>query len=383
MSWLSKRIKGPAPMNFSLSELKKQYPDLINLSIGDTDFTTDERIISAAFEDAKKGYTHYGDPQGDPELISAVQAAWLEDHQQTIPRGEILIMASSCLGMGLTMLTLIDPGDEVLVFGPFFSVYRSQIELAGGVCVEVPTREEDGWAIHAEDIEAAVTPRTKAVILDNPSNPTGAVYSLASLEALAGCAEKHDLIVLADEIYTKYLFKGSFIPFRTLPGMAERTVTLNSFSKNFMMTGWRVGTIIAPENIRRAIQDVNSGMIYSAPSVSQRAALKALSVRHEMEDLYIRKYQERVYHAADCIKQIPYMHLAPVQGTFYIFPDISAFGLSDKEFCQYALRKAHVLFLPGSDFGQAGTGHVRIACTVPMEQLTEAFARLARLKPEG
>ncbi len=380
MSYLSKRIKGPAPMNLDVGALKQQYPDLINLSIGDTDFTTDGRIIDAAFEDAKKGHTHYGPPQGDPELITAVQQAWREDYGLDIPREEILISASSCLGMGLLMLTLIDPGDEVLVLSPFFSVYRSQVELAGGVCVEVETLEEDGWAVREEALEKAVTPRAKAIILDNPSNPTGAVYSRASLTAIARVAERHDLLVLADEIYTKYLFRGSFIPFCSLPGMRERTVTLNSFSKNFMMTGWRVGVIIAPEEIRRAVQDVNAGMIYSAPSVSQRAALKALQLRDEMEKLYISTYQERVYYAAECIKSIPFMRLSPVQGTFYIFPDITLSGLDDRAFCRELISQAHVLALPGADFGKAGEGHIRIACTVPKAQLGEAFRRIAQMR---
>ena len=231
MNCLSRRIRESAPMSVSLAELQRKYPDLINLSIGDTDLTTDQRIIRAAFRDAENGYTHYGDPQGDPELIGAIIDAWREDYGQTLDRRNVMVTASSCLGMGLLMLALIDPGDEVIVFGPYFSIYRSQIELAGGVCVEVQTEAGDGWAIHEDLLEAAITPRTKAVILNNPANPTGAVYDKASLEALADAARKHGLLVLADEIYTKYLFSGSFIPFSTLPGMKDRTVTLNSFSK--------------------------------------------------------------------------------------------------------------------------------------------------------
>lgn len=380
MKHLSRRIKESVPMNFSVAELTRKYPDLINLSIGDTDFTTDSRIIASAFQDAENGYTHYGDPQGDPELIAAVMNAWREDFGQELDKKNVLITASSCLGMGLLMLALIDPGDEVIVFGPYFSVYRSQIELAGGVCVEVPTKAEDGWAIHKDALDAAVTVRTKAVILDNPSNPTGAVYTRESLQALADVAQKHDLLVLADEIYTKYLFSGSFIPFSTLPGMKERTVTLNSFSKNFMMTGWRVGVLIAPEPIRAAVQAVNSGMIYSAPSVSQRAALKALEIRGEMDRLYIHTYQQRVLDAAEQIRSIPYMRLAPVQGTFYLFPDVSQSGVSDQEFCRLALEQAHVLVLPGSEFGQAGQGHIRLACTVPGPEIREALCRLASMR---
>ncbi len=380
MNILSRRIGKSAPMSVNLAELQRKYPDLINLSIGDTDFTTDPRIIRAAFRDAENGHTHYGDPQGDPELIGAVIRAWQEDYGQTLDKRNVMVTASSCLGMGLLMLALIDPGDEVIVFGPYFSIYRSQIELAGGVCVEVPTCAQDSWAIHEDLLEAAVTPRTKAVILNNPANPTGAVYTEESLRALARCAEKHDLLVLADEIYTKYLFSGSFIPFSTLPGMKDRTVTLNSFSKNFMMTGWRVGVIIGPEEIRRAVQFINSGMIYTAPSVSQRAAIEALRIRGEMEQLYIRTYRRRVLDAAEQIRSIPFMMLAPVGGTFYLFPDVSLSGVSDQEFCRLALEQAHVLVLPGSEFGRAGRGHIRIACTVPEDRISEALNRLSVMR---
>ena len=162
--------------------------------------------------------------------------------------------------------------------------------------------------------------------------------------------------------------------------MKERTVTLNSFSKNFMMTGWRVGVLIAPEPIRAAVQAVNSGMIYSAPSISQRAALKALEIRGEMDRLYIHTYQQRVMDAAEQIRSIPYMRLAPVQGTFYLFPDVSHSGVSDQEFCRLALEQAHVLVLPGSEFGQAGQGHIRLACTVPGPEIREALCRLSSMR---
>ena len=153
-----------------------------------------------------------------------------------------------------------------------------------------------------------------------------------------------------------------------------------SFSKNFMMTGWRVGVIIAPEEIRKAVQFVNSGMIYTAPSVSQRAALEALKLRREMDELYIRTYRQRVLDAAVQIRSIPFMSLTPVQGTFYLFPDVSQTGVSDQEFCRLALEQAHVLVLPGSEFGQAGRGHIRIACTVPGDQISEALLRISAMK---
>ena len=176
-----------------------KYKDIVDLSIGDTDFTTDEAIINAAFRDAKAGYTHYGDPKGDPELISAVCKAWEEDFDQSLPRDHVLVSASSCLGMSLAMFAILDPGDEVIVFSPYFALYRAQIELAGGVCVDVPTYAEEDYAISEERLRAAITPRTKAIIFNNPTNPTGMGYDLSTMEMLARVAKEYDLLIAAVE----------------------------------------------------------------------------------------------------------------------------------------------------------------------------------------
>ena len=200
------------------------------------------------------------------------------------------------------------------------------------------------------------------------------------MRLIADVAKENDLLVLADEIYTRYLYKGVFVPMRTLPGMEARTVTLNSFSKNFMMTGWRVGFIIAPREIVDAIGYANGAMIYTAPSVSQRAAIRALSLREEIRETYITRYKNRVFYATERINTIPYMTLVPPMGTFYLFPGIKKTGLSSAEFAKTALEKAHVLVSPGGVFGKTGEGHVRIACTAKTEQLKEAFDRLSALK---
>lgn len=362
------------------TEALRRYNDVIDLSIGDTDFTTDKRIIDAAYADALAGHTHYGDPKGDPELIAAVRRAWKEDFSQDIAEEEVLITTSSCMGMSQSLLGLLNPGDEVIVFGPFFADYRDQIELAGGVPVEVETYAEDGYAPRREALLAAITPRTRAMIVNTPANPTGAAYDLPTLTMLAEVAKERDLLVLADEIYTRYLYDGVFTPIRTLPGMAERTITLNSFSKNFMMTGWRVGFIIAPREIVDAIGYANGAMIYTAPSVSQRAAIRALSLREEIRETYITRYKNRVFYATERINTIPYMTLVPPMGTFYLFPGIKKTGLSSAKFAKTALEKAHVLVSPGGVFGKTGEGHVRIACTAKTEQLKEAFDRLSALK---
>jgi len=360
-----------------------RFDDVIDLSIGDTDFVTDRRIIDAACRDACAGYTKYGDPKGDPALVEAIRRAYHEDFGIELSPEEIFITASSCMGMAISMTALLDPGDEVLVFSPYFSPYKDQIALAGGRAVDVPTYEEDGWAIQEDVLRAKITGRTRAMIFNNPTNPTGAVYDLPAMETLARVAEEFDLTVVADEIYTRYLYEGKFIPFRSLPGMAKRTLTLNSFSKNFMMTGWRVGCIVAPPEMLPALAYIGNTMIYTVPSVSQRATLAALAIRDDVEKTYISQYKERVYYAFDRAAQIPWMTVTRPKGTFYLFPGIEKTGLSSAEFCRTLFEKAHILAAPGRVFGEAGEGHFRLVCAgVPV--LKEAFDRMESLRfPEG
>lgn len=362
------------------TEALRRYSDVIDLSIGDTDFTTDRRIIDAAYADACAGYTHYGDPKGDPELIEAICQAWKEDFNQDVSPAEVLVTTSSCMGMSQALLALLNPGDEVLVFGPYFADYNNQIYLAGGKMVEVITKEENHYAPEEAAIRAAITPRTRAMIVNTPCNPTGAAYSMETLTMLAKLATEYDLLILADEIYTRYLYDGAFVPMRTLPGMADRVVTLNSFSKNFLMTGWRVGYIIAHPELIQVFQQVNEGLTYVAPSISQRAALKALSLRNEIAEEYITKYRDRVYYVADRIAQIPYLSLYRPRGTFYAFPGIAKTGMEDKAFCAYLLEQAHIMVAPGCVFGAAGISHFRIACTVSQSKLAEAMDRMEKLK---
>lgn len=378
-NYLAKRFRAQSGGLTLDTEALKKYRDIIDLSIGDTDFITDSAIIDAAFRDARLGHTHYGDPHGDRELIDAVCRAWEEDFSQPLSAEHVLVTASSCLGMALTMLAILDPLDEVLVFSPYFSMYRSQIELAGGVCVEVPTYAEEDYAISETRLRAAITPRTKCIIFNNPTNPTGMAYGRDTLAMLARVAQEYDLLVAADEIYTSYLFEGDYCPLRTLENMAERTITLNSFSKNYLMTGWRVGVAIAEPEILNAMHRINGALIYSAPSVSQRAAIAALARREEIKKTYISAYRERVLYAAERAARIPYLDLVKPKGTFYLFPSIQKTGLSASEFCSALLSRAHVLVTAGDVFGSTGRGHFRIACTVDTAQLKEAFDRMEAL----
>lgn len=379
-SYIAKRFQndGGTGLTLNTAALEK-YSDIIDLSIGDTDFTTDEAIIDAAFRDARAGYTHYGAPRGDAELIAECCKAWEEDFGQKLDKDHVIVIASSCMGMAVSMMAILDPGDEVIVFAPYFSMYKKQVELAGGVCVEVPTYAEENYAIDAARLRAAITPKTKAIIFNNPTNPSGMAYDRTALSLIADVAKEYDLIVAADEIYTTYLFEGSYVPMRTLPGMAERTITLNSFSKNFLMTGWRVGMLIAEPEILEVVVKLNGAYIYTAPSISQRAAIEALKNRARIRETYVNAYRDRIFYSADRIEKIPYLSLVRPKGTFYLFPGVEKTGLSAPEFCDVLLERAHVLVTPGDAFGETGKGHFRIACTVGLDKLKEAFDRMEKL----
>jgi len=253
------------------------------------------------------------------------------------------------------------------------------VELARGIPVELPTYEEEDFQISTERMESLITERTKALVINSPSNPTGNCLTMETMEKIAAIAEKYDLVVIADDIYTAFSYQNPFVPFASLPGMRERTIILNSFSKNFTMTGWRLGNIIAPDYIIKTIQQINENMVFTAPSVSQRAGIYALRHRKEIQPDMVEEYRKRMFYAAERINQIPKLSvLYPPKGAFYLFVNIKKTGLSSVEASDMILREAHVLTLPGNAFGACGEGYVRIACTCGVDVLKEAFDRIEK-----
>ena len=362
-------------------EMAKSFNDVINLSLGDPDLITDDIIIDGAFKDAKAGHTKYTDFRGDPELREEICRYYKEEYAMDVEDEEVFVCASACLGMYLALEAITDPGDEVILQAPYFTPYPQQVELAGGIPVELATYEEDDFQICIDRLESLITERTKALVINSQSNPTGNCLTVETMEKIAEIAEKHDLIVIADDIYTSFSYRNPFVPFASLPGMRERTITLNSFSKNFTMTGWRVGNIIAPNYIIKTIQQINENVVFTAPSVSQRAAIYALRHRAEIQPAMIEEYRSRMFYAAERINEIPKLSvLYPPKGSFYLFVNIKETGLTSEEAADRILEEAHVLTLPGNAFGSCGEGYLRIACTVDKKTLGEAFDRIAAIR---
>ncbi|MEA5058777.1 MAG: aminotransferase class I/II-fold pyridoxal phosphate-dependent enzyme [Candidatus Pelethousia sp.] len=357
----------------------KKYPDVINLSIGDPDLPTPKSILDAMYADCLLGHTKYTNPKGDPALITALQRFYSEEYGLALGADRLMVTPAACAGMYEVMQAVLDEGDEVLLFDPYFSFYAIQVKAAGGRPVCIPCLAEEGFLPNVRRAAAFITPRTKAMVINTPNNPTGACYGEDTLEALAAFAKEHDLLVISDDIYTDFCYETPFSPIIALPEMLNRTVSLGSFSKNFLMTGMRIGWIAAPPEVVRAVHQISETIIYASPAPSQRAAVYALEHREELRAQIGPIFEARMLYARRRIDALPYMAGCPCKGGFYLFPGIRPTGLSSMEACQFFLDKAHVLMLPGSIFGDAGEGHMRIACTQDVHKLGEAFDRLEKL----
>ena len=380
--YISKRDWKSKTTAMGMSDEKaKLYDDLINLSLGDPDFITDERIINGAFDDARAGHTKYTDFRGDPELRYEISKYYKEEFNMDVKDEEIFISTSACEGMYLALEAILDDGDEVILQAPYFTPYYQQVELTRGIPIELPTFEEEDFQVNTDRLERLITERTKAIVINTPSNPTGSCLSIDTMQKIAEIVKKYDLIVIADDIYTSFSYQTPFVLFASIEEMRERTIIINSFSKNFTMTGWRVGNIIAPEEIIKVIQQINENVVFTAPSISQRAAIYALRNRKSIQEPLIEEYKKRVFFAAEKINEIPNLSVIyPPKGTFYLFVNIKKTGLNSEEVSNLILEKAHVLTLPGTTFGTCGEGYIRIACTVGVDVLAVAIERIAKIK---
>lgn len=363
-----------------VTEMAARYPDTINLSIGDPDIPTPRGIVEQTYTDALAGHTKYTDPRGYRELRDAIRNFYRDEYNDTVADEEVFVTASGVVGMYLALQVMLDPGDEVIIPDPYFTCYPDQVRAAGGVPVFLPTCGEEGFSINLERLAGLVGPKTKAVIINTPNNPTGVCLSRGNLEELAKFSIDHNLYIVADDIYTNFTYGEPFFPIRALPGMAERTVTVNSFSKNFIMTGFRVGNLIAPAEVIRAVKQLNEYVIYSAPALSQRGALWALRQRAALEPPILERFRARMEYAAKRINEIPWMTVPMPQGSIYLFPDIRRTGMTSAAVTRRILEEAHVLVLPGDTFGSCGEGYLRIACTVENEVMGEAMDRIAGMK---
>jgi len=359
-----------------LAEMK----DVISLTIGEPDFTTPEGITRAAIESLEAGETHYTANGGMIELRELI-AANLRDRYGVDydPRTELVITVGASEGVDASLRATINPGDEVIHHEPCFVAYAPCIQLAGGVAVAIPTTDATDFRVTAEMIEAAVTPRTKAIFLGYPNNPTGAVLDRAELEAIARVADEHDLLVLSDEIYDRLVYADhEHTAFSALPGARERTVLLGGFSKSYAMTGWRIGWVAAPAELMSGIAKVHQYGIMCAPTPAQFAAIEALRNGEAALAEMHAEYDRRRRYMTDRFNAIGMACFEP-KGAFYCFPHVTgATGMDETIFAERLLAEERVGVVPGTAFGPSGAGHVRVCYATAFEQIVEAMDRIER-----
>jgi aminotransferase len=352
--------------------------DVISLGIGEPDFVTPDNILQAGVESLRKGQTSYTSNSGVLELREA-----LSEHLNKLygvsydPGDELLVTVGASEALYLALNAIIDPGDEVIIPQPSFVSYVPEVVLAGGMPVVVETRVEENFQVTGEAIGAAVTDRTKAILISYPNNPTGAVISRERLIEIAGIAEKHDLLVISDEIYDQLVYGVAHNCFASLPNMRARTVTIGGFSKDYAMTGWRIGYAAGPADILGALRKIHQYTIMSAPTTAQMAALEALKNGAPHVERMRVEYDRRRKLIVGGLNELGLPTFEP-KGAFYAFPSVSVTGMDDNVFAETLLEEERVAAVPGSAFGACGAGFVRCSYATAYEKIEQALERLRR-----
>ena len=376
---LSQRVRQVKPSGIrKFFDIINNMPDVISLGVGEPDFVTPGHIRQAGIRSIELGHTRYTSNYGMLELREELAAMLHRRYGLTYdPKSELLVTVGVSEGVDLAMRTIIDPGDEVISPDPGYVAYEADVIFAGGVPVTVPTYAKYEFAVRASEIASAITPRTKMILIGNPNNPTGAVIPQAELEGIAKLAIEHDLIVAIDEVYSRLVYDHEHRSIASLPGMRERTILLDGFSKAYAMTGWRIGYVAAPAPILEAMLKIHQYAIMCAGTAPQEAALEAL--RHGEDDILMmhEAYARRRRMFVDGLNRIGLPCCEP-RGAFYAFPYIGDLGLTDEEFAEKLLFEEHVAVVPGSAFGTAGAGYVRCAYCSAFDQLEEALVRMER-----
>jgi aminotransferase len=377
---LSRRVLDVPPSGIrKFFDVIATMPDVISLGIGEPDFTTPPQIIEEGVRSLRSGRTHYTSNFGTLELRRALCRNLERLYGVSYdPEGEILVTVGASEALAIAFAAIIDPGDEVILHEPSYVAYIPGITFAGGVPVLVPTRQEDDWVLDPAKLEAAITPRTKALFLGYPCNPTGAVLGPETLRAIADIAARHDLLVISDEIYDRLVYgEHRHEAFSAMPGMRDRTILLGGFSKAYAMTGWRVGYACAPKDLIEGLVKVHQYQIMSAPTTAQDAALVALTVAEQDVQRMVGEYDRRRRMFVDGLNRIGLPTVEP-RGAFYAFPRISGTGLTSDQFSERLLFEHQVAVVPGSAFGPSGEGFVRASLATSYEQLEEALVRIER-----
>ncbi len=362
-------------------ELENAGQDVIHLEMGEPDFTTPKHIVEAAQKALDLGEVHYASNRGIPQLRETIaDKLKIENGIHADPKTDIIVTQGAAEALSIAVLAHLNPGDELIIIEPSFASYENLAHLAGAVPVSVPTREENNWVVVPEDILKAITPKTRMILINSPSNPTGAVFPEETLEKIAGYAMEHDLLVVSDEIYEKVTYqKDSHFSIGSVKGMEERTITINGFSKAYAMTGWRLGYVAAHKDLITNMLKVHQYGVTCVPTFTQFGANTAYTEREKSEKSIsemmaaYRRRRDIVYEGLNSIDGVT---VTQPEGAFYAFPNISKFNLTSAEFAEKLLNDTGVATVPGTVFSNVGEGYIRISFATSEENLKEAMKRI-------
>ena len=358
-------------------DIASTMEDCISLGVGEPDFDTPWHITEEGIYSLEQGRTFYTSNQGLIELRKEISKWNKRKYNLNYSPDEVLVTVGGSEGIDVSLRGCINPGDEVIILEPSYVCYEPDVILAGGIVKKIYLKNENEFRLTPEELESAITDKTKIIIMNYPNNPTGAIMDKDDLEKIAKVIIKHDLLVISDEIYSELTYVGKHVSIAALEGMRERTIVINGFSKSYSMTGWRLGYVLAPKNIMDQIKKIHQFIVMSAPTISQYAAIEAL--KHGDEDIENMKkeYDRRRKYLLSEFNRLGLPCFEP-RGAFYCFPYIGKYGMTSEEFATDLLEKEHVVVVPGTAFGDSGEGFVRISYAYSLDALKEAIKRIER-----
>jgi aminotransferase len=377
--FLSKSVQNLRPSGIRrYFDIAATIDDVVTLGIGEPNFVTPQHIVDAGINSLEIGQTGYTSNAGLYELRAAI-ASHVQNRYNLIysPDTEVLVTVGVSEALFLAMKAILDPGDEVLVVEPCFVANAAAIEMAGGIPVMVQTSVDHDFQVTGAELEARITPRTKAILMSYPSNPTGAILTPEHMQQVADVAEKYDLVVISDEIYERLVYGVEHVNFATLPNMVERTIVLSGVSKSYAMTGWRIGYATAPQPFIDAMKKLHQYLIMSASTIGQVAAIEAIQYGEDDVEYMRQQYDSRRQLIVDGFNRLGLTCFEP-RGAFYAFPSIAITGMDDETFCELLLKEERVALIPGSAFGESGRGFIRASYANSEETIIKALERLER-----
>jgi aminotransferase len=367
-------------------DIASEMDDVISLGVGEPDFTTPWNICETAIYAIETGKTHYTSNHGTTALRQEIAAYLSERYALTYDINQIIVTVGASEALDIAFRALINPGDEVLVPAPSYVSYMPGVKLAGGVAVPVLTVAVNAFKYTADVLRSVITPKTKALIMPFPNNPTGGIMTKEELAGIVDVIIENDLIVISDEIYSELTYDGKHVSIATLPGMKERTIVINGFSKAFAMTGWRLGFVAAPLPLTKAMLKIHQYTILCAPSAAQEAGLEALKTERKNGYKQVREmvqqYDHRRRYLFEAFNALGLSCFEP-KGAFYMFPDIRKTGLTSDEFCERLVKEKRVACVPGTAFGEGGEGFIRCSYASSMDNLKEAIRRITEFLKEN